>query len=327
MVPDNFVFSPEFQIIMTIIYSLSILVSVLGNSTVIYIVYKHKDMRTTTNLLLVNMACGDILVAILYMASQLKFLYLFDKWFEGVLGLILCKIVMVSQFIPVCATIWSTVVISVERLLAVISPLKKSFITSHCKIIIASIWLFSLLLLGHLFFYPQVLFIKKAWLCVYRLPFSYFVYFEHASHTFTFPLPLIIIILSYSVIVYRLHNRTIPGLNTNQQVQRVAATTRKVSRLTIVIISSFWLCWLPYYIFIEVARYPFEMQSVLVSVTWLSNLYSALNPVICISLNTNFRQRLQLLLKHVRVAHRYCFQENHPSFLSDKKVKTMDTRL
>ena len=312
---------------MTIIYSLSILVSVLGNLTVIYIVYKHKDMRTTTNLLLVNMACADILVAILYMASQLKFLFLFDKWFDGLFGLILCKIVMVSQFLPACATIWSTVIISFDRLLAIISPLKKSFITSHCKNIIGSVWLFSLLFLGNMFFYPQVLFIKKAWLCVYRSPFSYFDYFHHANRAFMFPLPLVIIILSYSVICNRLRNRKIPGLNTNQQVQRVAATTRKVSRLTIVIISSYSLCWLPYYIFVEIARNPFEMQSVLVSVTWLSNLYSALNPVICISLNTNFRQRLQLFLKHARVIHRDCFQENHPSIVSDKKVKTMDTRL
>ena len=327
MVQDNFVFSSDFQVIMTIIYSLSILVSVLGNSTVIHIAYKHKDMRTTTNLLLVNMACADILVAILYMASQLKFLYVFNKWFGGVIGLILCKIVSVSQYLPGCATVWSTAVISIDRLLAIISPLKKSFISTHCKIIIGSIWLFSLLFLGHVFFYPRVLLIKKAWTYVYRSPCFYFVYFYHAGRAFMLPLPHVITILSYSVICYRLHNRKIPGLNTNQQVQRVAATTRKVSRLTIVIISSYSLCWLPYYMYVETAKNPFAMQKVYFSVTWLSNLYSALNPVICISLNTNFRQRLPLFLKHVRVTHRDCCQENHLSFVSDKKFKTMDTRL
>ena len=245
MVPDNVVLSTEFQIIMTIIYSLSILVSVLGNSTVIYIVYKHKDMRTTTNLLLVNMACADILVATLYTTNQLKYLFLYEKWFGGVIGSIFCKTVFVLQYLPACGTVWSTAVISIDRLSATISPLKKSFISKYCKTIICSIWLISLLLLGHLFFRPQVLFVKNAWLCVFRSPFAYFVYFRQAIRAFMFPVPLVIIILSYSVICYRLHNRKIPGLNTNQQVQRVAATTRKVSRLTIAIISSYSLCWLP----------------------------------------------------------------------------------
>ena len=197
MVPDNIVLSTEFQIIMTIIYSLSILVSVLGNSTVIYIVYKHKDMRTTTNLLLVNMACADLLVAILYMVNQLKYLFLHEKWFGGVIGLIFCKPMFVIQYLPACGTVWSTAVISIDRLSATISPLKKSFISNYCKTIICSIWLISLLLLGHLFFRPQVLFIKNAWLCVFRSPFAYFVYFRQAIRAFMFPVPLVIIILSY----------------------------------------------------------------------------------------------------------------------------------
>ena len=206
MKPDNFVFATEFQIIITIIYSLSILVSVIGNSTVIYIVYKHKDMRTTTNLLLVNMACADILVATLYMTNQPRYLFLYEKWFGGVIGSIFCKTVFVSQYLPACGTVWSTAIISIDRFLAIISPLKKTFISICCKIVICSIWLLLLLVLGHTFLYPRVIFSEMAWLCIKRASFSYFIYFQYASLAFLLPLPLVIIISSYSVICYRLHN-------------------------------------------------------------------------------------------------------------------------
>ena len=278
-------------------YSCNLLVSVLGNSTVIYIVYKHKDMRTTTNLLLVNMACADILVATLYMANQLKFLYLFNKWFGGVTGLILCKTAFASQYLPACATVWSTAVISIDRLLTIISPLKKSFISTYCKTILGSIWLFSSLLIGHWVLFPRFLFINKMWFCIFRPKFSFLFHFQHASLAFVLAVPLVRIILSYSIICYRLHNRKVPGLNTNQQVQRVAATARKVSRLTIVIISSFPFCWLPFFLFVAIVRDPYKIPVVFISVIWLSQLYNAFNPVICISSNTNFRQRVPLFFK------------------------------
>ena len=280
-------------------------------------------MRTTTNLLLVNMACADILVATLYMTNQPRYLFLYEKWFGGVIGSIFCKTVFVSQYLPACGTVWSTAIISIDRFLAIISPLKKTFISICCKIVICSIWLLLLLVLGHTFLYPRVIFSEMAWLCIKRASFSYFIYFQYASLAFLLPLPLVIIISSYSVICYRLHNWKIPGLNTNQQVQRVAATTRKVSRLTIAIISSYSLCWLPFFIFVVMMEgNPYKMRSVYLSATWLSTLYSALNPVICISMNNNFRHRLPLFFKPIRVTHRDCCKENQP-----RKFKTLDTRL
>ena len=105
------------------------------------------------------------------------------------------------------------------------------------------------------------------------------------------------------------------------------ATARKVSRLTIVIILSYSLCWLPYYITVTMIIYRYISLPVFVSVTWLSNLYSALNPVICISLSTNFRQRLPFCFERVKVTHRDRCRENRSSFVSNKKFKAMDTRL
>ena len=57
-------------------YCLLLVVSLLGNTLIIMVVYRDNKMRTTTNLLIVNMAVSDLLVPIFAMPrANVEILY------------------------------------------------------------------------------------------------------------------------------------------------------------------------------------------------------------------------------------------------------------
>ena len=72
-------------------YVITFLVSLFGNSVIIHIVRKDNSMKTTTNYLIVNQACADILVTTMELLNDITY-YFEDEWFEGIIGIITCKL-------------------------------------------------------------------------------------------------------------------------------------------------------------------------------------------------------------------------------------------
>ena len=66
---------------------ITFLVSLFGNSVIIHIVRKDNSMKTTTNYLIVNQACADILVTTMELLNDITY-YFEDEWFEGIIGII-----------------------------------------------------------------------------------------------------------------------------------------------------------------------------------------------------------------------------------------------
>ena len=74
-------------IVKVLMYGVIILVSLVGNSLVVYIVWKNKRMHTTTNFFIVNLAVSDVMVT-----SSCTWVHLVDSLTEGwVLGAFFCK--------------------------------------------------------------------------------------------------------------------------------------------------------------------------------------------------------------------------------------------
>lgn len=103
---------PDWQVALwAIAYSLIVIVSVIGNVTVIWIILAHKRMRTVTNYFIVNLAFSDASMAIFNTAFN--FVYaLHNDWYFG-LGY--CKF---QNFFPITAmfsSIYSMAAIAVDR--------------------------------------------------------------------------------------------------------------------------------------------------------------------------------------------------------------------
>lgn len=103
---------PDWQVALwAIAYSLIVIVSVIGNVTVIWIILAHKRMRTVTNYFIVNLAFSDASMATFNTAFN--FVYaLHNDWYFG-LGY--CKF---HNFFPITAmfsSIYSMAAIAVDR--------------------------------------------------------------------------------------------------------------------------------------------------------------------------------------------------------------------
>ncbi|KAK9401310.1 growth hormone secretagogue receptor type 1 [Crotalus adamanteus] len=117
--------------------------------TTMLVVFKFRDMRTTTNLYLSSMAFSDFLI-FLCMPLDLFRLWQYRPWNFGDL---LCKL---FQFVSECctySTILSITALSAERYFAVCFPLRaKAVITkSKVKLLILVLWVISFVSAGPIF--------------------------------------------------------------------------------------------------------------------------------------------------------------------------------
>ena len=74
-------------VVKSLVYSFCILVSLLGNSAVIIVVWRNKRMWTTTNFYIVNLAVSDLMIS-----ASCQWVHLTDDLTEGwMLGAFFCK--------------------------------------------------------------------------------------------------------------------------------------------------------------------------------------------------------------------------------------------
>lgn len=99
-------------------YGAVIILGVTGNLALIIIILKQKEMRNVTNILIVNLSFSDLLVAI--MCLPFTFVYtLMDHW---VFGEAMCKLNPFVQCVSITVSIFSLVLIAVERHQLIINP-------------------------------------------------------------------------------------------------------------------------------------------------------------------------------------------------------------
>ena len=98
-------------------YTVLMLLSFFGNAAVIAIVAKTRQMRTTTNYLIANMAVSDLLLSAFAVPREMTELFIgFQGWlFHGLFGAVLCKTVYFFQDISTAVSIQSIVVITLDR--------------------------------------------------------------------------------------------------------------------------------------------------------------------------------------------------------------------
>ena len=114
-------------------------------------------------------------------------------------------------------------------------------------------------------------------------------------------LPLLIIITIYTVIAVFLRRRH--ALIDNVTRDCVLATTRKVNKMILAVITAFLLCWLLYFLVIPLQEFwnvviPCEVQFLRF---YLGHLNSACNPIICFAFSENFRRAIQIKWRELKI--------------------------
>lgn len=109
-----------------------------GNILVILVVLLNKQMHSTTNLLIVNLAVADLLFVVFcipFTAAD----YVAVTWPFGELW---CRIVQYLIVVTAFTSIYTLVLMSIDRFLAVVHPIRSRMLRTEkiTKICIAAIW-------------------------------------------------------------------------------------------------------------------------------------------------------------------------------------------
>lgn len=142
------------QVSITTVFSVLVLVGVIGNTLSCLVIILNRSMRTPMNYLILNLALADIMVT-LFIAPRFIFIHSFDHP-RGVIGSIICKFFTGGNFswMGGSASVFSLVAISVERYFAVVHPYKTrgKLTTKKLHYVILACWVVAIVFNLPLFF-------------------------------------------------------------------------------------------------------------------------------------------------------------------------------
>ncbi len=299
-----------FIICLISLYSCAFIGGFIGNLLVILVVMRDKHMRSITNIFLVNLAIGDLLVVILCLPFTLA-TYIYREW---IYGEVVCKLTPFVQGSSVSVSVLTLLVISLNRFFAIHKPLKAKLIFSQkrMELMLAVIWLVSLVLSSPVIFINEVQSVdimglttviqcKEQWdtlsdkqtynICVFTL---------------LYILPVLCMGIAYCMIGKSLwynsgqildsRDSRVSSVINNTQSKKLLCCRRKVVRMLISLVIIFSVSWLPYHIInIYLDFHQMALQSGPLALygyplaQWLALSNSAFNPICYCFLSKSFR--------------------------------------
>ena len=274
------------------------------------IVYKTPNLRKPINFFIANMASSDLLYAIFRVPWNLSHLHSNSFLIGGQLGQALCKLVPFVRNVSTVVSIQNLILIAVDRFGAVVFPLRSPLIRSKlCPFFILATWIVAVafnspdLFAFKLSEYRDRTFCFQEWKTAFGES-SSFSSFVLAFYILFMYIPVLLLVILYSIIVIKLKTQAHPGeQSTNTQQQR-DRRNRNVLHMSIAIVTVFVFCWLPnvsnfLIIYYQDSSTLFSCSFWLyfVVTVYMADAYCAINPVICFMFNSNYQKALKRLIK------------------------------
>lgn len=272
-------------------------VSLVGNTIVIFVVFRTKTMKTNTYFLIVNMSISDLLYTVIAIPPFVILILGHPFSIHGHWGTFLCKFVNGMAFGLIANSVLTLAAISYDRFFAIVYPLRTLRNKAYLKWIIASIWLSSALVMSPMLYAMRLQDDGNSSYC-YE---DWSPYFDtdKASKTYTVALFIVIylipfttMLIFYSFISHFLWFRKIPGNSNEATKRRVMTSGRKIIRMLITILLCFIFCWLP----LQIATFSIYFGDVKLpsefffASEFLIRANGAINPMIYVVFNDNFRR-------------------------------------
>ena len=312
--------------IVTVLYAFTMLAAIVGNSFLIYIVWKKPEVRSLTSSMFVNMAIADLLVALFMMPLSIVSAHTESKWKVPELpGDIICRSYILISDATLIASILCLVFMAIDRYCAIVCPLSvHSVWFRKAKFVTPLIWVMSIALMA-------------------IMPVVYKLNYEHSlceidpnvlgqNPTFrgvylyiffiTYIIPLAIICPLYAKAARKLWFNQAPGNQViEEQQRRQLVTRRKVVRMLVIIVVVFAICWLPaqvlhlFWVATTFRENPPEI--VMYLGFWVAHANSAINPWLYIALSTKIRLAFNRMVT---------FRKSHPAFRKSTQRSSNSTK-
>ncbi|XP_023647489.1 neuropeptide FF receptor 2a isoform X2 [Paramormyrops kingsleyae] len=307
---------PPVVAVFIISYLLIFLVCMVGNGVVCYIVLRSRNMRTVTNVFILNLAISDLLVGIFCMPTTLV-----DNIITGwPFGSLVCKMSGMVQGISVSASVFTLVAIAVDRFRCIVYPFKQKLTISTSTLIIVIIWLLALSIMCPSGVMLQVTKEQNVrvllgngnetspfYWCRENWPNQGRKIYTTVLFTSIYLAPLILIVIMYAWIGVTLFKTGMPaeGSCGHENRQIVSKKKRRVIKMLLTVALLFIVAWLPLWTVMMLSDYASltEYQYRVINIYiypfahWLAFFNSSINPVIYGFFNENFRRGFQAAFK------------------------------
>ncbi|NXT90510.1 NPY6R protein, partial [Anhinga rufa] len=291
-------FLAEFLLITA--YALVTIVGLFGNLCLIIIIKRRKEAQNVTNILIANLSLSDVLICIMCIPVTVAYT-LMDYW---IFGEAMCKISSFIQSISVTVSIFSLVLIAIERYQLIVNPRGWKPNISHAYWGILFIWGFSLTIsipflifhqltdepFKHLSFHSD--FYKNKVACIEAWP----------SVTERLIFTTSLLVFQIFVCLRRRHGK----IDRMRENESRLSENKRINMMLVSIVVTFAACWLPLNVFNVVFDWNYEAlmscnHNLAFTICHLVAMISTcINPIFYGFLNKNFQKDLIVLGHHCR---------------------------
>lgn len=328
---DNLEFEQVVHLAVSIIFGIIVVLGLVGNLLVIIVVWSNTQMQNTTNILIVSLAFADmtfIIFCVPFTAAK----YVLSTW---PFGDVWCKISSYLMYVCAFASVYTLVLMSLDRYLAVVHPITSMKIRTrrNANLLVFLTWMIILgsnmptLLQHHVIEYTFYDMNRSTCLLYTNTSDPVARSFHACFFVFGYVLPLTLICFLYGFMLKRLLYGVVPG---GSQRAESIRSKKRVTKMIVIVVGIFALCWLPIQILfmIQVFSNFFEANVATFGIQMTSNclayMNSCVNPILYAFLSENFRRSFRkLLCCKAPVSTKFEYERTHAPRGTDKETKEM----
>ncbi|XP_067879708.1 cysteinyl leukotriene receptor 1 [Heterodontus francisci] len=276
-------------------YSVVLGIGLILNTIALYVFIILTRHKTASSVFMINLAVSD-----LFFILTLPYRIIYYSQGEWKLGSFLCRITTYAFYMNLYSSIFFLTALSIFRYVAVLYPVRsKSIVTLKRALWVSlGIWTFvALTTVPFLLASPSMRDGKNRCFEPTKMTWEQILKMNYLGLVIGFLLPFLTIIVCYTRIIQRLRG-------SSEVLQRNVRTRKKSVCMIIIVLSSFFFCFLPYHIMRTVhlhlmvqKRYcqpiTIIVQKVIVVTICLAAANSCLNPLLYYFVGENFRNTIK----------------------------------
>lgn len=289
------------SVVVPILFGVIVVVGLFGNALVVIVVTCNPQMRSTTNLLIINLAMADLLF-IVFCVPFTAWDYALPYWPFGDAW---CRVVQYLVIVCAYASIYTLVLMSLDRFLAVVHPVTSMSIRTerNAYFAIGLMWVVIFICcvpalqshgeLTYIFAYTEYS------VCVFLATDGYnYAAFQICFFLSSYIIPLGLIFCLYMLMLKRLWFGVAPGGRVSAESVK---SKKRVTRMVVVVVVIFACCWCPIQIVLvlkSASAFELNPTNIVIQITShiLAYMNSCVNPILYAFLSDNFRKAFRKVI-------------------------------